>query len=98
VTPLTLALARAERRLLARLEELDARLDDDATAWIEYRDTATALATLATRQRESGQLMTTAQLAEQFHVSSKTILRRKARGELQPAMQLSKRALRWRAP
>jgi hypothetical protein len=102
VSPLTLALARAERRLLARLEELDARLDaDDATAWPEYRETAATLATIARQARESGALLTTGELADKLGVSSKTILRRAKRGELKPALRAAARgsgALRWRAP
>jgi hypothetical protein len=98
VTPTTLALARAERRLLARLEELEARLDTDVSAWPAYCEAAATLATIARQARESGALLTTGQLAEQLGVSSKTILRRRKAGEITPAMQLGERgraALRW---
>jgi hypothetical protein len=98
MTPIALALARAERRLLARLEELDARLDGDVTAWPAYCEAAATLATIARQARENGALLTTGQLAERLNVSTKTVLRRRAKGELQPAMQLGKRALRWRSP
>jgi hypothetical protein len=101
MSPLTVALARAERRLLARLEELDARLDDDATAWPAYCETAATLATIARQSRENGALLTTGELAERLNVSSKTILRRAKRGELKPALRAAARgsgALRWRAP
>jgi helix-turn-helix protein len=97
---LTARLEHAARRLCERLAMLEARLTDDA-AWDEYRETAAALAailpTLAPERR--GWLLTTAELAERLGVSPKTVLRRKASGELKPAVVMGRRgraALRWR--
>jgi hypothetical protein len=85
----------------ARVAELEQRLDaGDAAAWAEYRETAVALAALAERAHRSGDLLTTGQLAQQLGVSSKTVLRRRASGQLKPAAVLGQRgraALRWRA-
>lgn len=101
--PAHLALIRAERRLVERLEQLEARLDGgDPEAWREYAGMATALAAIAPQltPEATGGLLTTRELAERLHVHPKTILRRRKRGELQPAAVLGHRgraALRWAA-
>jgi len=97
VTPRALALQRAESRLAARLEQLEPVLTDDAGAWQEYRETAVALATLATSAAQRGDLLSTSELASRLGVSPRTVRRRKKSGDLTPALQLGKRVLRWRA-
>jgi hypothetical protein len=57
---------------------------------------AAVLPSIAPERR--GALLTTAQMAERMNVTPKTLLRRKARGLIRPAMVLGKRgsgALRW---
>ena len=96
--PSAIALARAERRLVARLGQLDARLEGgDAAVWREYRHTAVAIAALATQTAAGrhGELLTTEQMAQRLNVSSKTLLRRKAQGDIRPALQRG-RLIRWR--
>lgn len=101
--PAHLALLRAERRLVERLEALEAKLVAGAeTVWPSYIETATVLAAIAPQltPEASGALLTTSELAERLHVHPKTILRRRKRGELQPAAVLGHRgraALRWAA-
>jgi hypothetical protein len=103
VNPPALALQRAYQRLLDRLARLEAKLDDDdESAWPAYTETATALATIASRlaTARDGYLLSTAEMAERLGISSKTLLRRKAKGEIRPALQLGRRgraALRWAA-
>lgn len=99
---IALRLEHAAQRLGERLAALEDRLqDDDAAPWAEYREVAKALAVilpnLAPERR--GGLLTTAQMAQRLGISSKTLLRRKAKGELRPALQLGRRgraAIRWR--
>jgi hypothetical protein len=91
-----------ERLLVERVEQLVARVEHgDGAAWIELVATASALAAVAAQNRPEarGQLLTTAEFAERCGVRPKTILRKKARGEIRPAVQLGTRgraALRWR--
>ena len=65
--------------------------------WLEYAAIAQALATIvpALGQMKPQQLRTTKEMAERLRVSSKTLLRRKRRGELEPAIQVGK-LIRWR--
>ncbi len=93
-----MALDRAVRRLTQRLDQLDQRVEaGDETAWPEYQETARALAEiighLAPERR--GALLTTAQMAERYGISPTTLLKRKARGEIRPAVQRGK-LIRWR--
>ncbi len=97
-----LALARAERRLVGRLEELERRLDAGDDAWREYSEAAAALAAVAplTVPGANGALLTTAEMAGRLGITSKTLLRKRARGEIQAAAVLGQRgraALRWAA-
>jgi hypothetical protein len=102
MTPARLALTRAQLRLTERLEQLEPLLAaGDEAAWGSYCEAAKALAALApqTEPGAGGRLMTTADLAERLSVSTKTILRRAKKGQLQP-VRLGKRgpgALRWPA-
>ena len=94
----TTALTRAARRLSGRLDELELKLDagDEAT-WREYRETAVVLATLDAQLRPeaAGRLLSTEEMASRLNIAPKTLLRRKARGEIRPALQRG-RLIRWR--
>lgn len=104
--PAELALVRVERRLVARLEELEARLDgEDPEVWKEYAALAAALAAVApmTVPGAGGELLTTAQMAQRLQVAPKTLLRRAKRGKLQQPIRLGRlgergrETLRWAA-
>jgi hypothetical protein len=96
------ALARAAQLLERRLVEFEARVcEGEEDTWPIYIATAVALAAVAAQSvpGSRGELLTTKQLAERLGISPKTLLKRKARGEVRPAMQLGRRgraAIRWR--
>ena len=88
------------RHLAERLRELRQRVAaDDTTAWAEYRDTAPILATvlvqLAADAERRGARLTTRDMAKKYSITSKTLLRRVARGEIRPDVQHGK-FIRWR--
>jgi len=95
-------LDRAARRLAERLGHLETRLEDgDQNVWQEFRETAAVLASLLAQraaERPHDALLSTRELAERMNVSSKTVLRLKAKGQIRPALQLGKRGrvLRWK--
>lgn len=97
---LHLALGRAERRLIERLEQLEAKLAaGDESAWGAYCEATTALAALATATvpGASGELISTRAMAERMGVAPKTLLRRAKAGQIEP-VRLGKRgraAYRW---
>jgi hypothetical protein len=99
---LVLQLEQAAQRLGDRLGALENRLPgDDAATWAEYREVAAALAAIlpALAPERRGALLTTAEMAARLGVAPKTLLKRKARGDVRPAVVLGKRgraALRWR--
>jgi hypothetical protein len=105
VNAATLALRRAEVRLLERLDQLEARLDHgdgDGELWRAYADAAGALAMIAreTAPGAHGELLSTREMAARLGVSAKTILRRRKAGQLTPAAAFGQRgraALRWQA-
>jgi excisionase family DNA binding protein len=93
-----LALHRAAQHLSRRLEHLESRLSEDSRAiWREYRETAAALVSILAQAAPGrrGELLTTAQMAERFNVSEKTVLKWKAQGHISPAHQQGK-LIRWR--
>jgi hypothetical protein len=97
-----LALARAERRLLDRLEELERRLDAGENLWAEYFACAAALAAIAPQivPGADGALLDTKSMAARMGISPKTLLRQRADGKIAPAKILGKRgraAFRWAA-
>lgn len=97
MTPLALALQRAQHRLREQLEKLEPQIDAaDAETRREYRETVVALAQLVAAAERRGDLLTTAELAERLNVSTRTIRRRKKAGTLQPTLQLGQRLVRWR--
>jgi hypothetical protein len=93
-----LQLERAARLTSRRLAELEERVQQgDAGAWPDFFSAAQALAALVPvlAPGSRGELLTTAQMAERLNVAPKTLLRRKARGEIRPALQRGK-LIRWR--
>jgi hypothetical protein len=102
VTPVSRVVTNTCELLASRLQHLEARIQDaDETAWPLFLDTAKVLAALLPNVAPGshGKLLTTAQMAERLGISSKTLLKRKARGEIRPALTLGARgraAIRWR--
>ena len=92
------ALQHAERLLVDRAEQIRPRLQAEPGLWAEYCDVVRTLAEIApaTAPGSGGELLTTAELAAKIGVTPKTLLRRKAAGEIMPAVQRGK-LLRWRA-
>jgi hypothetical protein len=103
VNPAQLALLRAQQRLIDRLELLGQKLEaGDDGAWPAYCESAAALAAIAplTVPGASGELLDTKTMAARLGISSKTLLRRKGKGEIAPAVTLGARgkaAFRWAA-
>jgi len=103
VNPTSLTLARAQRRLVERLDRLEQRLDagDDA-AWAEYCEAAAALAVIAPLTVPGAdRVMTTQELADTFSLSPRTARRKGLKGEL-PAKPIrlgpgDRAKLRWAA-
>lgn len=95
------ALARAPRLLDERLGVLEARLrSGDEGVWLEYVATVQALtAALAhSAPGAGGKLVSTRELGQLMGLSPKTILRRRAKGQIQGAVELGRRgraAVRW---
>jgi hypothetical protein len=92
-------LERTARLLLARCEGLTARAEaGDAPALAELLAIVGPLAALLPQLEPEarGALLTTRELATRLGVEPKTVLRRRARGELRPALA-SGRLIRWRA-
>jgi len=102
VTPFALALQRAQIHLLQRLQDLEPLLArNQVDVWGEYREVALAVATLAAHLAPGahGELLTTQQMAARLGIAPKTLLRRRARGQVKAPVQLGRRgraALRWR--
>jgi hypothetical protein len=100
--PITLTLERAEQRLVAEIQRLEARLDASGGdgLWTAYLVAVLALAQLARHRaqadHESEALMTTAELAQRLNVSPKTVLRARKAGVLTPALARG-RVIRWAA-
>jgi hypothetical protein len=98
MTPLALALAQAERRLVARLETLATRLDGgDESAWPDYLATLNTLHTLV--PAEYRPLVTTREMAERLGVKPRLLRTKGTKLGLQ-AIRLGARgtgAIRWRS-
>ncbi len=100
--PLTAApaiLERAARMLLTRCETLTAQVEagDEAALPALLAVVGPLAALLPQLEPEArGALLTTKELADRMGVVPKTVLRRRARGELRPALA-SGRLIRWRA-
>jgi excisionase family DNA binding protein len=99
VTPAALALAEAERRLTARVQQLCAKLDAGEDVWREYETAVAALNALVPAERKP--LLTTAQLAEQLNLSPRTVRKHARAGKIQAeAVRLGRAgrgAIRWRS-
>ncbi len=80
-------LLRGADAFTERAEQLARRIADGENAWVEYGDALRTLATLvaAPASSDAKALLTTAQLAERFDVSTRTVRRRQAAGKLAPA-------------
>jgi hypothetical protein len=99
MTSLSAALARISRRLEHRLDELERRIDaGDESAWANLLATLEAAARLDERLTPGahGELISTKELAARLGVTPKTVLRRKGKGNLTPAIQHG-RLIRWKA-
>ena len=89
--------------LVQRLDALRGRIESgDEAAWDAFLETAAVFAALLPNIAPGahGELLTTAQMAARLGVSPKTLLRRKAKGEIRPALTRGTRgraAVRWRA-
>jgi excisionase family DNA binding protein len=97
VTPTALVLAEAERRLLARCQELGQRLDAGEDVWSTYVSTVSTLNALVPVERRP--LATTAEMAQRLNVTPRTIRRLGKAGKLE-AVRFGKRgtgAIRWRS-
>jgi hypothetical protein len=97
VTPAALALAEAERRLVARVQQLGAQLDAGEDRWREYVEAVAALARLLPPERQA--LLTTRAMAEKLDISPRTVRKLGRAGKLE-GVRLGKRgtgAIRWRA-
>ncbi len=101
--PAQLALARAEARLIERLELLEAQLAaGDASAWLAYAQAAASLAAIAPLTVPGvDRAMTTKELATAFNLSPRVARRKGLRGEL-PARPIrlgtgERAKLRWAA-
>jgi hypothetical protein len=95
-------LPRAARLIERRLVQLEERVrQGDEGAWGDFiaaLNTYTAVLAQLAPERHGG-LLSTKEMAERLGIAPKTLLRRKARGEIRPALQLGQRgraALRWR--
>lgn len=91
-------LHRAVELLVARLRTLEPSVtENSATAWRQYlRTFEVLLAALAHAAPErSNTFLTTAEMADRLRAAPKTLLKRKARGEVKPAFQRGK-LIRWR--
>jgi excisionase family DNA binding protein len=97
LTPVALALAEAERRLLARCQELGQRLDAGEDCWADYIATISGINALVPAERRP--LPTTKEMAERLNVTPKTIRRWGRAGKLEHERH-GKRgtgAIRWKA-
>ena len=91
-------LERAAVLLAQRAGQLEERVrQGDGGTWAEYRETLNTLAGvlnhLAPGRR--GELLTTAEMAKRLNVTPKTLLKRKAQGDIRPVLERGK-FIRWR--
>jgi hypothetical protein len=91
-------LFRARQMLEARLVALEPRIHaGDEGAWDAYVSTLNALVGVLSQvaSGSQGELLSTRQMAERLGIAPKTLLRRKAKGDVRPAMQAGK-LIRWK--
>ena len=91
------ALQRAIAHLVERLEVLEAKLQAGEPLWEEYRSTvATLVAALGqVSPGSNGELLSTREMAARLGVTPKTLLKRKAKGSITPAVRAG-RLIRWK--
>ena len=95
---LSTVLQRSASALGARLEGLEQELRaGEESRWPDYIATVHALAAIVPNlaPERGGPLLTTGEMAARFRISPKTLLKRKAHGEIRPALQRGK-LIRWR--
>ncbi len=96
----SLDLHRVRNKLLARLVALESRIatgQDGEAIWHDYVRTLDVYLCLEDRiavQAPTAPLLTTREMAERLGITVKTLLRRKKRGHIRPAVAHGK-ALRW---
>lgn len=91
------ALQKAERALVCRVEELEARVQAGEVAlWPDYLEVVKALAAIAPAltPENGGPMLTTGEMAARLGVAPKTLLRHKKNGKIQPMVAKGK-LLRW---
>ncbi len=100
-SPMTLAyrvvLLKAEPLLVARLQQFTVRVEaNEENAWPEFLQIVGILAALgpALVPERIGSMLTTEEMAARFGISPKTLLKRKNRGEIEPALQQGN-LIRW---
>jgi hypothetical protein len=97
-----ITLRRIALLLEDRLTRPEERLyQDDATAWPDYLAAVSTYAHVVAQLSPDrfGEFLTTRAMAEKLNVSPRTLLNRKRKGQVTPAVQLGKRgrgAIRWR--
>jgi len=91
-------LERVGARLLDQLSGLADRVErGEEAAWPDFLRAAEVLALLLPNlePERRGRLLTTTEMAARLGIGTKGLLRRKARGEIQPALQRGK-FIRWK--
>jgi hypothetical protein len=96
-----ITLRRVALLLEGRLTALEERLHGDETAWGEFVSVVTAYTAVVAQlvPERYGEFLSTRAMAEKLNVSPRTLLKRKARGQVKPAIEMGKRgraAIRWR--
>ncbi len=93
----TVALGKAQPLLIGRLGQLQARLQEgNESVWPEFLQVVQALVALtqAVKPENGGPMLTTQEMASRLGVATKTLLRHKAQGKIQPTVAKGK-LLRW---
>ena len=95
-----LTIERAERRVLARVQALEAQLDatDGDGLWTAYIEAVQALVVLVRdrQKQEPVRLLTTKELAQRMGVNERTIRRQRQAGILSPTFIGDRRSTRGR--
>jgi hypothetical protein len=95
--PGLVTLQQSEQPLLQRLAQLRERVQSgDESIWPDYLDGIRTLVSLerALAPENRGAMLTTQEMAARFGLTPKSLLRRKASGDIQPALQKGK-LVRW---
>jgi hypothetical protein len=95
--PGLVALQRSEQPLIQHLEQLrECVQSGNETSWRDYLDGIRTLICLerALAPENRGVMLTTQEMTARFGLTPKSLLRRKASGDIQPALQRGK-LVRW---